>query len=57
MEKKSDIQSVVDLLEENGFHVFEVKEDRGDFFTGRINDKGTIQLLIAPYKEKKEKGC
>jgi hypothetical protein len=44
-EEKSSIQKVTDLLEQNGFHVFEIKETD-------IPEKpvGTISLQIAPKK-------
>lgn len=55
MKEKSVIQKVVDLLEENGFHVFEAKEDPGDLFTSRISNKGVIKLLITPLSNEAKK--
>jgi predicted transcriptional regulator len=47
MEKeKSSIQEVVNLLEDNGFHVFKAEEETPDELTARKYRKGTILLRI-----------
>jgi DUF1009 family protein len=49
MEEKSDIQIVVDLLEENGFHVCKAKEVPADIDEQAITKgKRAISLRIAP---------
>ena len=52
MNGKSVIQKIVDLLEENGYHVFKAEEeiDERDGICGTA-PSGVIQLRIAPYRE------
>jgi DUF1009 family protein len=54
MEKKSDLQKVVNLLEEHGYHVFKAEEIMSDWFTEKVNDRRAINLQIAPYREKEK---
>jgi predicted transcriptional regulator len=52
--EKAEIQRVVELLEENGYHVFKAEEAPSDIFTANINRKGVIHLTITPKKNKEE---
>jgi hypothetical protein len=47
--EKSEIQKVVDLLEDNGYHVFKAAEEGIDENTADFNH-GIIQLRIIPWK-------
>ncbi|MDR0584596.1 MAG: hypothetical protein LBG57_09655 [Treponema sp.] len=49
--EKSRIQTVIDLLEENGFHVFKAEEEKPDELTGWKYRRGTILLRIVPGEE------
>jgi hypothetical protein len=50
--EKSEIRKVVELLEENGYHVFEIKEDLIDHGIATGIPSGAIQVWIAQMKEK-----
>jgi hypothetical protein len=51
---KTEIQSVVDLLEGNGYHVFKAEEEVAEKGVCIGNPTGTIQLRIARYRDKED---
>jgi len=51
MKEKSELQKIVDLLEQNGYHVFKAEEEVIEDGGCRGHPTGAIQLRIAPYRE------
>ena len=52
-QKKSDIQKVVDMLEENGFYVLSAEQEGPSKYTLKYKN-GTILLRISPKEDRKD---